>query len=139
MTLFWGILFLLLIFVEITTVNLVTIWLAVGSIISLLVSLFYDNLILQIVVFILASLLSLIVTKPLVNKIKVKNIEPTNSDRYIGKKGDVISKITPKDRGQVKVLGTIWTAISNEELEVGDEIVVQGIDGVKLIVSKEEK
>ena len=81
----------------------------------------------------------LIVTKPLIRKFKVVNFEPTNMDRYIGKKGEVIKKITSKERGEVKVLGTIWTAVSEETLEVGDEIEVLKIDGVKLIVKKEEK
>ena len=36
-------------------------------------------------------------------------------------------------------MGTVWTAISNEALEVGEDILVEKIDGVKLIVKKEDK
>ena len=139
MTLFWGVLFLLFVVIELATVNLVTIWFAVGALVSLFVSYFVDNVIIQTAVFIVVSLISLLLTKPILLKFKVVNFEPTNSDRFIGKKGDVVKRITPKEKGEVKVLGTIWTATSDETLEVGDEIEVLKIDGVKLIVKKEEK
>ncbi len=139
MTLFWGVLFLLFVVIELATVNLVTIWFAVGALVSLFVSYFVDNVIIQTAVFIVVSLISLLLTKPILRKFKVVNFEPTNSDRFIGKKGDVVKRITPKEKGEVKVLGTIWTATSDETLEVGDEIEVLKIDGVKLIVKKEEK
>lgn len=138
MTMFWGLAFLVFIVIELATVNLVTIWFAVGSLITLFVSLYVDSEIMQIIIFIIASLVSLIVTKPIASKLKIRNIEPTNSDRYVGKSGEVTKKITPKEKGEVKVLGTIWTAISDETLEVGEEIKVKKIDGVKLIVEKEK-
>lgn len=139
MTFIWAMLFLIFIFIEIATVNLVTIWFAFGSIITLFASLFVKNCILQILIFIVSSIISLIITKPIVSKLKVKNFTPMNSDRVIGKKAEVIKKITSKDKGEVKVLGSIWTAISDTTLEVGEEVVVDKIEGVKLIVSKEKK
>ena len=138
MTMFWGLAFLVFIVIELATVNLVTIWFAVGSLITLFVSLYVESEIMQIIIFIIASLVSLIITKPIASKLKIRNIEPTNSDRYVGKKGEVTKKITPKEKGEVKVLGTIWTAVSDETLEVGEEIEVKKIDGVKLIVEKEK-
>ncbi len=138
MTMFWGLAFLVFIVIELATVNLVTIWFAVGSLITLFVSLYVESEIMQIIIFIIASLVSLIITKPIASKLKIRNIEPTNSDRYVGKKGEVTKKITPKEKGEVKVLGTIWTAVSDETLEVGEEIKVKKIDGVKLIVEKEK-
>ena len=138
MTMFWGLAFLVFIVIELATVNLVTIWFAVGSLITLFVSLYVESEIMQIIIFIIASLVSLIITKPIASKLKIRNIEPTNSDRYVGKNGEVTTKITPKEKAEVKVLGTIWTAVSDETLEVGEEIKVKKIDGVKLIVEKEK-
>lgn len=139
MVMFWGLMFLIFIFIEIITINLVTIWFAVGSLITLFASLYVDSVVMQIVIFIITSLISLIITKPIASKLKVKNIEPTNLDRCIGKKGTCLKSITPKEKGEVKVLGTIWTAISDDTIEVGDEIIVQKIEGVKLIVKKEDE
>ena len=139
MTLFWGLLFLIFIFIEIITINLVTIWFAFGSLITVFVSLYFDSIIIQTVVFILASLLGLVLTKPITSKLKAKKFEPTNLDRFIGKSGVVIKKISYNQKGEVKVLDTIWSAISDDELEVGDKVIVEKIEGVKLIVKKEKK
>ncbi len=138
MNLFWGLMFLIFLFIEIITINLVTIWFAIGSLIAFFVSLVYDSLIVQIIVFIVISIISLLLTKPIVKKLKINNFEATNSDRFIGKSGVVTKKITPKTKGEVKVLGTIWTAVSDENLEENDDIIVEKIEGVKLIVKKEK-
>lgn len=139
MYLFWGMLFLMFIFIELITLNLVTIWFAFGSIVTLIVSFFTDSFVILTIIFIISSLLSLFLARPFLMKIKRKGFEPTNSDRYVGKRGEVTKKITSREKGEVKVLGTIWAAASDEDLEVGDKIVVLKIDGVKLIVKKEEK
>ncbi|MFR4808401.1 MAG: NfeD family protein [Peptostreptococcus anaerobius] len=50
-----------------------------------------------------------------------------------------MGRISPEQPGLVKVKGEEWTAVSNEEgqiLEVGEEILVKGIQGVKLLVEK---
>lgn len=138
MTIFWGLTFIIFVMIEFLTVNLVTIWFAIGSLITSFVSLYVESVFLQMLIFILISLLTLVITKPLVSKFKINKVEATNSDRFIGKSGVVTKEITPKEKGEVKVLGTIWTAISDEKLEVGDDIVVEKIEGVKLIVKKEK-
>ena len=76
--------------------------------------------------------------KPFMKKFKLTKIEPTNLDRVIGKRGEVIKKISEDKVGEVKVLGALWSAISKDELEVGDKVIIEKIDGVKLVVRKEK-
>lgn len=139
MAIYWFIACLFLIFIEISTVNLVSIWFAIGALFSMILAVFVDNALLQIMVFIVVSIVALLITKPLVNKFKKNDVEPTNVDRVIGKRAEVIKKITPDEYGEVKVLGTIWTATSDTILNVTDKAIVKKIDGVKLVVEKEEK
>lgn len=139
MAIYWFAACLFLIFVEISTVNLVSIWFAIGAFFSMLLAIFVDNFLIQLLVFIVVSIISLLITKPLVNKFKKNDVEPTNVDRVIGKKAEVIKKITLDEYGEVKVLGSIWTATSDTVLNVSDKAVVKKIDGVKLVVEKEEK
>lgn len=139
MAIYWFAACLFLIFVEISTANLVSIWFAIGAFFSMLLAIFVDNFLIQLLVFIIVSIISLLITKPLVNKFKKNDVEPTNVDRVIGKKAEVIKKITPDEYGEVKVLGSIWTATSDTVLNVSDKAVVKKIDGVKLVVEKEEK
>ena len=85
MTFTWLVLFIVLVFIELVTVNLVTIWFAFGSLVSFFVSLFFDNTSLQVGIFVVVSFIALLLTKKIVNKVKNKQIIPTNLDRVIVK------------------------------------------------------
>ncbi len=138
MALMWFVAFIILLFIELITVNLVTIWFAIGAIASMITSLITDSIVIQVVVFIVVSVVSLIATKPIMKKFKGFEVTPTNSDRVIGKIGDVIKDIKKNEYGEVKVFGNVWTASSDEEIPAGSKVKIVSIDGVKLIVKKEE-
>lgn len=135
----WFIAFIILLIIELITVGLVTIWFAIGAIAAIIATIFTDSIICQTGVFLIVSLISLFVTKPFVKKFKKFDVTPTNSDRVIGKIGEVTKKITHNKYGEVSVLGSIWTATCDEELEEGDKVRILAIEGVKLIVKKEEE
>lgn len=134
----WFIIFLILLFIEFITINLVTIWFAIGAISAMIVSFISDNFLIQLSVFLVVSFVSLLVTKPLIKKFKYNDFTPTNSDRVIGKVGEVTKKIDSNQYGEVKVFGNVWTATSKDVIDVGESVKVLSIDGVKLIVKKEE-
>lgn len=139
MAIIWFCIFILLLFIELITVNLVSIWFAIGALFSMLIALFVDNIWIQIIVFIIVSIVALIITKPLIKKFKIFDVTPTNSDRVIGMIGIVTKDIDKDNYGQIKVLGNSWTAASDESLKVNDKVKVIKIDGVKLIVKKEDE
>lgn len=135
----WFIAFVILLLIELFTVNLVTIWFAIGAVAAIITTIFTDSVLIQSIVFVVVSVISLLITKPLIKKVKKFEVEPTNSDRVIGKVGDVTKKIEKNKYGEVKVYGNTWTASSKDVIEVGERVKVLSIDGVKLIVEKEEK
>ena len=141
MTLMWLVIFLILITIEATTVNLVSVWFAIGALVSTFVSLAIDDTMIQLIVFVLVSTISLLLTKKFVNKIKDREVSPTNLDRVIGSTGIVTEDIKPYDIGEVKVDGKRWSAISKEEIKSGSKVEILAIDGVKLQVKlkKEEE
>lgn len=139
MTMIWLIAFLGLLLIELLTVNLVSIWFALGSLAAMIGSIFTESLTIQTIIFIGVSVVSLVLTKPIMKKYKLFKTEPTNLDRVIGQSGEVTKTITTSEYGEVKVLGAIWTATSTEELGVGTRVVVEKIEGVKLIVRREGK
>lgn len=140
LTLTWLIIFIFLIFVEIATVNLVPIWFAIGAIASCILSIYVDNLIIQLGCFVITSTICLILTKSIISKIKNHKITPTNLDRVIGDIGIVTEDIDEFNNGEVKVDGKTWTATSKETLKVGTKVKIVSINGVKLNVKsiKEE-
>ena len=132
----WLMAFLVLTFIELITVNLVSIWFAIGSIAALISSYFTDNIYIQIIVFIVVSSVSLFLTRKIVTKLKGKDFEKTNLDRVIGKIGIVTEEITKLEPGEVKVDGKKWSAISTKKISTGSKVEILSIDGVKLKVKE---
>ena len=139
MTLGWFIIFLVLLGIEFATVNLVTIWFAIGALSALLLSFFVESIVVQSSVFVIVSILALFLTKSIIKKFNIVEKNPTNSDRFIGKEGIVTKDIKDNEYGEVKVYGEVWTATSNSTIKEGTKVIVKDIEGVKLVVEKKEE
>ena len=127
---------------EAFTSQLVSIWFVLGAVSATVTTIFTPSIPIQSAVFLVVSLVALLVTKPIVKKLKdKKGIVSTNADRLVGKTGVIISDISETHTvGQVKVEGEIWTAKSDCAPLVKDEkIKVLAIEGVKLIVEPVEQ
>ena len=86
-----------------------------------------------------ASTLLFVFTRPFAAKHLMKNVEKTNVDSLIGKEGIVKQEINNLEaRGVVKLSGMEWSARSADDSKIaaGEKVLVQSIDGVKLIVTK---
>lgn len=135
---YWLIAMLVLSFIEIITINLVTIWFVVSAGLALITSLFVDSFYVQFLVFGIAGLVLMVLTRPMLNKLLKKDKEKTNLDRVIGMNGVCTEEIKRNVVGEVKVDGKRWSATSQEKINVGDEVLITDISGVKLIVKKGE-
>lgn len=135
----WLIIIILLTFLEVATVNLVSIWFVMSAIVSLFVSFAIDSFYIQFAIFVCLGIILMLLTRPYLVKKLTNKKESTNLDRVIGTEGIVTEEITKLKVGEVKVDGKRWSAISNELIKVGEEVIIERIDGVKLVVRKEEK
>lgn len=135
----WLIIMLILSFVEVITINLVTIWFVISAGLALITSLFIDSFYAQFLVFGITGLIIMLLTRPILTKLLAKDKEKTNLDRVIGMNGVCTEEISSKnDIGEVKVDGKRWSAISSTKILKGDVITVIEINGVKLKVKKGE-
>ncbi len=132
----WLVIFIVLVIIELLTINLVTIWFAIAAAFALLVDIITGNTMLEMLVFTVSSFLLLLLTKPLIKRIKVKKIESTNLDMVINKVGIVTEDILSDKIGEVKVLGKKWSAYSDSEIKKQEKVKILSIDGVKLKVEK---
>lgn len=138
MWILWLVVIVLLVFLEVSTINLVCVWFILSGLVSLILSFFMDSFYIEFAVFVVLGLILMILTRPiLVKKFARKNVK-TNSDRVLGMEGVVTEEITKLKIGEVKVDGKRWSAISDEEIDRGTTIIVESIDGVKLVVRKGE-
>ena len=125
--------------IEISTVNLVTVWYIVSAIIALGLSFFVEDYLIQFSVFVILGTILLFTTRSLLLKLLVKRKEKTNLDRVIGMIGFVTQEITKKNPGEVKVDGKKWTAIADKKIKPGSTIKVLEMEGVKLKVEEVEE
>lgn len=132
----WLVIFIVLVIIELLTINLVTIWFAIAAVFALLVDIITKNAMLEIIVFTVSSFLLLLLTKPLIGKIKVKRVEATNLDMVVNKIGIVTEDILNDKTGEVKVLGKKWSAYSDSEIKKNEKVKILSIDGVRLKVEK---
>jgi len=141
-TFYWLIIFVIALVVEIATMGLTSIWFAGGALIAWVFAKIGFGTTVQIVVFVIASLLLLIVTRPIA--VKYFNVErqKTNAESLIGECAVVIEEVdTIKAQGRVEIHGMEWSAKTDEpdgKIAVGKVVVVDGIQGVKLIVRDKE-
>ena len=136
---FWLVLVIVLSFVEIATVSLVSIWFVASGIVAMILSFFIEDTAIITTIFILLGIFLLVISRPIVNKLRSKDNEKTNLDRIIGETAIVTEDIKKNVVGEVKVDGKRWSAVSKEKCLKGDTVKVLKIDGVKLIVEKESE
>lgn len=123
--------------VEGLTVGLTSIWFVLGSAAGLIAAICGGPVWLQGALFLLVSAVSLIATRPLVEKMMKKDRTATNADRVIGQEARVTEEVDNAiSAGAVYIDGKTWTARSKSGavIPVGSAVRVVHIEGVKLFV-----
>lgn len=143
MTVMWLGILVILVVIELFTMGLTTIWFAGGALVAALVSIPGTPLIVQILFFLIVSILLLYFTRPVAVKYFNRDRTRTNVESLIGRQAIVISEINNIEGiGQVNTGGMEWSARSsyhNIVIPVGAVVTVLGIDGVKLIVEERKE
>ncbi len=140
----WIIASLIFAFIELFAPSMFFLHLAVGAFITAVVAYFGANLTVQIVVFIVISLLSLLFIRPIF--MKKKEQKTTAEEQYLGKTVEVIEDIGidgTSGVGKIKVYDEVWNAKSSNNcaIKVGEFVKITKIDSLTMYVEKigEEK
>ena len=136
----WLVLFIVLVVAELSTLQLVSVWFALGALGSLISAACGASFWVQILIFVIISTLFLFLTRPILKKFIFKQPVPTNSELDIGKTAKVTEVIDNiKLTGRVNLSGVSWTARSSDGKNIGEgeTVVVDKIEGTKLYVSAE--
>ena len=135
---FWLVLVIVLTIIELATTNLLSVWFVISGIVALILSFFIDNVAVVSTIFAVLGIILLFTTRPLLKKYLPTQQARTNADRIIGMHGVVTEEIKKNVVGEVKVDGKRWSAVSNAKIPVGSEVIIDAIDGVKVVVRKED-
>lgn len=134
----WLVILAVLLVIETATLGLTTIWFATGALVAFLMSLAQVNIYLEIVVFLVVSILMLIFTRPIAVKYFNSKRIKTNYESVIGSVAKVTQTINNFNAtGVVVVAGVEWTARAandNYIINSGSRVIVKEVSGVKLIV-----
>ncbi len=134
----WIAVLVISVIIEALSMQLMTIWFAIGAICAWIVSVVGGPIWLQLCVFVGVSILTLILTRPIALKYLNPKHEPTNADAVPGKEGIVVAEVRPVEGiGQIKVGGQIWSAKPEDGtnvIPVGTRVQVLRIEGVKAVI-----
>ena len=137
---FWVAALVVFLIVEAVTAGLVSIWFVFGSLVALICAALGAAVWLQIFWFVIVSVATLVLTRPLVKRYVDSRSVATNADRSIGRAAVVTERIDNlAATGTVKLDGVVWTARSTDDavaIETGERVTVRAIEGVKLIVER---
>lgn len=144
--LLWLVVLVVCIIFEVRTSDVVAVWFMPAAAVALLISFFAkeeSDFWIQFAAFALVSIVSFLIFKIAFNK-KVKKMKrgKTNLTALIGERCLVVEDISNiHSKGTVNLKGAIWSARSTDENDVVEEgtiVVVERIDGVKLVCSREK-
>lgn len=136
---------LVLITVEVFTIDLVAVWFALSALIMVIITATCPTLqlIWQVVIFIALSTTLLLSTRRLVKKLmRKRNGNETNLELILNHTGIVIEEINNDlSLGAVRINGIIWNArsIDGKIISDGALVTIIKIDGNKLIVEQKNK
>ena len=139
MPVFWIVVLIVSIIAEAATFALVSIWFAFGALGGLIASLCGASEVVQFIVFLVVSGLTLVLTRPAVKKLLPNKAVPTNADLDIGRTAVVIEDVDGiSGKGRVKLDGVDWFAVTADGSEIpkGEEVVVTAREATTLTVKK---
>lgn len=141
--LFWFFLGLFLLLLELVIPGFVIFFFGAGAwMTSLLCLLFNPGFELQILIFLITSVISLIAFRRLIQK-KILYGKSDNSDlvedEFTGREARALTNIKPGKKGKVEFKGTVWSAESDSEIFEGDIVMIERKENFNLIVTPKSK
>lgn len=141
--LFWLAVMVIMLVIEIATLGITTIWFAGGALIAFVLAMLNAPFLVQILAFLVVSLILLIFTRPVAVKYFNKDRARTNVESMIGRQAIVVSEVDNlQGIGRVTVGGQEWSARTVRDgivLQPGAVVIVKAVNGVKLIVEEEKE
>lgn len=133
----WLVVGIVSLLVDVFTSAFLFIWFTLGSISSIIFLMNGASFKIQLISFVLVSIISILIGYPTVKK-KVKlTIKKTKTmeEEYIGK--EVISTKDIEYKANLKIFGLYWSVINKgDKIKKGEMFRIIGIEGNKLIIKK---
>ena len=134
---FWIILAFIFLIGELLSGGFYLLSIGMGSIAAAILNYLQFSITIQIIAFILITLIFILISRPLYRKLNKNTVDKkSNTERLIGLKAKVTEDIDSHNIGTINVNGEVWKAVSDEKISEGEEVEITDIEGVKLKVKK---
>lgn len=133
--LIWIVIAIVFIILELITVSFFLVWFGVGAVVAAILNYFGFDIYVQLVAFVIVSLILILSTRKFADKITPDSTKKTTAERLIGKNAKVLRKID-ETTFVVSVAGEEWSAHTNDSINVDDVVKVIGINSIILIIEK---
>lgn len=133
----WLVIIALSVIAEILTLGLTSIWCALSAIVSLIIAVAGGSFIVQVVVFLVLTVVQIALLRPVLKKILSFEKTDTNYTAIIGEEANVIEEIDNlKNSGRISVKGMDWLAKTKDSsiIPKGKKVKIIKIQGASLIV-----
>jgi len=136
--LFWFFLGLAFFLLELIIPGLVIFFFGIGAWVTSLVCLIANpGLDLQIIIFSLTSILSLLLLRKILSRkfFREGGASPeTLADEFLGKDAVALENIKSGEKGKVEFKGTPWTATAKDDIQAGQTVIITEKESIQLIV-----
>ena len=134
---FWIALAIIFLIGELLSGGFYLLSIGIGAIAAAILNYLQFSIMIQIMAFILVTLIFILISRPLYRKLNKNTVDKkSNTERLIGLKAKVTEDIDSHKIGTISVNGEVWKAISDEKIEKGEEVEIIEIEGIKLKVKK---
>jgi membrane protein implicated in regulation of membrane protease activity len=134
----WLIVAVLLVLLEMFSLDLVFLMLSIGALFGLGVSLFTDDFVIQVLVAIVVALAMLfLIRPPMVRRLHRGEDLTSGAQGLVGKQGFVLEPMSANQTGRVKIGGDEWSALPEADMTIpaGTQVTIVAISGATAIVS----
>ena len=134
----WAIIIAVFLIIEFASIQLVSIWLAIGSVAGFVLSFIPGvNIWWQVLASILLALICIVFTRRFVKKWLSSRGLQTSIESLAGTETELLTPIVSNTQsGSVRINGVLWTAVSEKPIKAGKTVKVISMDGNKLCVEE---
>lgn len=110
---------------------------AIGALVSSLASVFIGDIYAQIIIWAVASVLSIYLIRPTLRKYfhHDEDVKKSNADALIGRKGRVSEAIIAGGYGRVAIDGDDWKAVSEDGSAIAKDAIVEVVSRESIIIT----
>ena len=126
---FWIILAIIFLIGELLSGGFYLLSIGLGAIAAAILNYLQFSITLQIIAFILITVIFILISRPLYKKLDKNTVDKkANTERLIGLKAKVTEDIDSHKIGNINVNGEVWKAISDEKISKGETVEITEIE-----------